>query len=106
MTTPLCQVAVSRALFLARSSSRALPRALFLARPFSRALPRAPFLARSLSRALFLTPSCRHQYPPAVKKTGFFSFGYWATTRHSAARSARDVLQQSIELAVAAEQLG
>src|SRR4051812_1767253 len=41
-----------------------------------------------------------------MKKIGFLSFGHWATTRHSAARSARDVLQQSIELAVAAEQLG
>src|SRR5579864_2559891 len=41
-----------------------------------------------------------------MKKIGFLSFGHWTTSRPSAARSARDVLQQSIELAVAAEQLG
>jgi alkanesulfonate monooxygenase SsuD/methylene tetrahydromethanopterin reductase-like flavin-dependent oxidoreductase (luciferase family) len=41
-----------------------------------------------------------------MKKIGFLSFGHWNTSRHSATRSARDVLQQSIELAVAAEQLG
>jgi alkanesulfonate monooxygenase SsuD/methylene tetrahydromethanopterin reductase-like flavin-dependent oxidoreductase (luciferase family) len=41
-----------------------------------------------------------------MKKIGFLSFGHWDTSLHSAARSARDVLQQSIELAVAAEQLG
>ena len=41
-----------------------------------------------------------------MKKIGFLSFGHWSASRHSATRSARDVLQQSIELAVAAEQLG
>src|SRR6185295_15162499 len=41
-----------------------------------------------------------------MKKIGFLSFGHWDTSRHSAARSARDVLRQSIELAVAAEELG
>lgn len=41
-----------------------------------------------------------------MKKIGFLSFGHWDQSPHSAARSARDVLQQSIELAVAAEQLG
>src|SRR5512146_1476518 len=41
-----------------------------------------------------------------MKKIGFLSFGHWSASRQSAARSARDVLQQSIELAVAAEQLG
>src|SRR5678815_2443301 len=41
-----------------------------------------------------------------MKKIGFLSFGHWNASRQSAARSARDVLQQSIELAVAAEQLG
>src|SRR5881409_557458 len=41
-----------------------------------------------------------------MKKIGFLSFGHWSPSRQSAARSARDVLQQSIELAVAAEQLG
>ncbi|MDB4914524.1 MAG: class flavin-dependent oxidoreductase [Gemmatimonadetes bacterium] len=41
-----------------------------------------------------------------MKKLGFLSFGHWNTSTHSAVRSARDVLQQSIELAVAAEELG
>src|SRR3954465_7067277 len=41
-----------------------------------------------------------------MKKLGFLSFGHWNTSHHSAARSARDVLQQSIELAVASEELG
>ena len=41
-----------------------------------------------------------------MKKIGFLSFGHWDASRHSTVRSARDVLQQSIELAVAAEELG
>ena len=41
-----------------------------------------------------------------MKRIGFLSFGHWNTSAHSAVRSARDVLQQSIELAVAAEELG
>jgi alkanesulfonate monooxygenase SsuD/methylene tetrahydromethanopterin reductase-like flavin-dependent oxidoreductase (luciferase family) len=41
-----------------------------------------------------------------VKKIGFLSFGHWTTSAQSATRSARDVLLQSIELAVAAEELG
>src|SRR5438874_11580480 len=41
-----------------------------------------------------------------MKKIGFLSFGHWDASRHSSARCARDVLQQSIELAVAAEELG
>src|SRR5215212_10332548 len=41
-----------------------------------------------------------------MKKIGFLSFGHWNASRQSAVRSARDVLQQSIELAVAAEELG
>jgi alkanesulfonate monooxygenase SsuD/methylene tetrahydromethanopterin reductase-like flavin-dependent oxidoreductase (luciferase family) len=41
-----------------------------------------------------------------MKRIGFLSFGHWNAARESAARSARDVLQQSIELAVAAEELG
>src|SRR5689334_21126845 len=41
-----------------------------------------------------------------MKKIGFLSFGHWSAAPYSATRSARDVLQQSIELAEAAEQLG
>ena len=41
-----------------------------------------------------------------MKKIGFLSFGHWSTATGSETRSARDVLVQSIELAVAAEELG
>ncbi|WP_354437889.1 LLM class flavin-dependent oxidoreductase [Marmoricola sp. OAE513] len=41
-----------------------------------------------------------------VKKIGFLSFGHWNDSPHSGARSASDVLLQSIDLAVAAEELG
>jgi alkanesulfonate monooxygenase SsuD/methylene tetrahydromethanopterin reductase-like flavin-dependent oxidoreductase (luciferase family) len=41
-----------------------------------------------------------------MKKIGFLSFGHWSPSAHSAARSASDVLLQSIDLAVAAEELG
>jgi alkanesulfonate monooxygenase SsuD/methylene tetrahydromethanopterin reductase-like flavin-dependent oxidoreductase (luciferase family) len=42
----------------------------------------------------------------AMKKIGFLSFGHWTTGDQSQARSAADVLLQSIDLAVAAEDLG
>jgi len=41
-----------------------------------------------------------------VKKIGFLSFGHWSDSPHSAVRSGADTLLQSIELAVAAEELG
>lgn len=41
-----------------------------------------------------------------VKKIGFLSFGHWSDHAGSQARSASDVLLQSIDLAVAAEELG
>src|SRR6202453_1809930 len=41
-----------------------------------------------------------------MKKIGFLSFGHWTHASQSQARSAADVLLQSIELSVAAEQLG
>jgi alkanesulfonate monooxygenase SsuD/methylene tetrahydromethanopterin reductase-like flavin-dependent oxidoreductase (luciferase family) len=41
-----------------------------------------------------------------AKKIGFLSFGHWSPSAHSKARSASDALLQSIDLAVAAEQLG
>ena len=41
-----------------------------------------------------------------MKRIGFLSFGHWSDTPYSQARSASDALQQSIELAVAAEELG
>jgi alkanesulfonate monooxygenase SsuD/methylene tetrahydromethanopterin reductase-like flavin-dependent oxidoreductase (luciferase family) len=41
-----------------------------------------------------------------VKKIGFLSFGHWSATPGSVARTASDVLLQSIDLAVAAEEVG
>src|SRR3954447_17933258 len=41
-----------------------------------------------------------------VKKLGFLSFGHWTPSPHSDVRTAADALLQSIELAVAAEELG
>src|SRR6202046_5490145 len=41
-----------------------------------------------------------------MKRIGFLSFGPWTPSPHSQARSASDVLVQSIDLAVAAEELG
>ncbi|MBX9246754.1 LLM class flavin-dependent oxidoreductase [Actinotalea ferrariae] len=41
-----------------------------------------------------------------MKKIGFLSFGHWTDSTQSAVRSASDALLQSIDLAVAAEELG
>ncbi|WP_323095238.1 LLM class flavin-dependent oxidoreductase [Intrasporangium sp. YIM S08009] len=41
-----------------------------------------------------------------MKNIGFLSFGHWSPTPHSQTRSASDTLLQSIDLAVAAEELG
>jgi alkanesulfonate monooxygenase SsuD/methylene tetrahydromethanopterin reductase-like flavin-dependent oxidoreductase (luciferase family) len=43
---------------------------------------------------------------PVMKSIGFLSFGHWSESPHSQTRSAGDVLHQSIDLAVAAEELG
>src|SRR5258707_930406 len=41
-----------------------------------------------------------------MKKIGFLSFGHWTASAQSQTRSASDALLQSIDLAVAAEELG
>jgi alkanesulfonate monooxygenase SsuD/methylene tetrahydromethanopterin reductase-like flavin-dependent oxidoreductase (luciferase family) len=41
-----------------------------------------------------------------VKRIGFLSFGHWTPSPQSQVRTAADALRQSIELAVAAEELG
>lgn len=41
-----------------------------------------------------------------MKKIGFLSFGHWSASPQSLVRSGADALRQSIELAVAAEELG
>ncbi len=43
---------------------------------------------------------------PAMKNIGFLSFGHWTPSPSSHTRSAQDALVQSLELAVAAEELG
>ena len=47
-----------------------------------------------------------HGVGKEVKNIGFLSFGHWAPTSHSQTRTAADALLQSIELAVAAEEIG
>jgi alkanesulfonate monooxygenase SsuD/methylene tetrahydromethanopterin reductase-like flavin-dependent oxidoreductase (luciferase family) len=41
-----------------------------------------------------------------MKRIGFLSFGHWQPIPQSRARTAKDTLQQTIELAVAAEEIG
>src|SRR6201990_1387642 len=41
-----------------------------------------------------------------MKKIGFLSFGHWSTSSQSQVRSASDSLLQSVELSVAAEEMG
>ncbi|MHA0287565.1 LLM class flavin-dependent oxidoreductase [Mycobacterium sp. C3-094] len=41
-----------------------------------------------------------------MKRIGFLSFGHWSDSPHSRVRSASDALLQSVELAVAAEEMG
>ena len=41
-----------------------------------------------------------------MKKIGFLSFGHWSDSPHSQTRSGSDALLQSLDLAVAAEELG
>ena len=41
-----------------------------------------------------------------MKRIGFLSFGHWSDSPYSQVRSGADALTQSIELAVAAEELG
>lgn len=41
-----------------------------------------------------------------MKKIGFLSFGHWNPSPHSGTRSASDALLQSLDLAIAAEELG
>src|SRR6188768_3107790 len=45
-------------------------------------------------------------YHGPVKKIGFLSFGHWSASPYSQVRTASDALLQTIELAVAAEELG
>lgn len=45
-------------------------------------------------------------YIACMKKIGFLSFGHWTPSSQSQTRSAADTLLQSIDLAVAAEELG
>ena len=61
-------------------------------------------------QALSIHPSGRpapdHETLIAMKRIGFLSFGHWSDSPYSEVRSASDALLQSVELAVAAEELG
>lgn len=52
------------------------------------------------------SPWHRGALHPPVKRIGFLSFGHWSPAPSSGTRSAADALHQTIELAVAAEELG
>src|SRR3954453_3056788 len=65
------------------------------------------------ARVSTLSPACRCRERPAtprgwggMKKIGFLSFGHWHDSPRSQTRSASDALLQSVELAVAAEEVG
>src|SRR3954468_13171224 len=50
--------------------------------------------------------SAHHLYLASMKKIGFLSFGHWTLSTQSRPRSAAGTITQSIEVAVAAEELG
>jgi alkanesulfonate monooxygenase SsuD/methylene tetrahydromethanopterin reductase-like flavin-dependent oxidoreductase (luciferase family) len=58
------------------------------------------------ARQWHLQTAPEYRYSAAMKKIGFLSFGHWTPSSQSQTRSAADTLLQSIDLAVAAEQLG
>jgi alkanesulfonate monooxygenase SsuD/methylene tetrahydromethanopterin reductase-like flavin-dependent oxidoreductase (luciferase family) len=66
-------------------------------------MPRGPALAR---KAHVGGPFSHGRRIVLMKRIGFLSFGHWSASPHSQVRSASDALNQSIELAVAAEELG
>jgi alkanesulfonate monooxygenase SsuD/methylene tetrahydromethanopterin reductase-like flavin-dependent oxidoreductase (luciferase family) len=51
-------------------------------------------------------PGTLHESRHPMKSIGFLSFGHWSPSPQSGTRSAADALLQSIDLAVAAEELG
>src|SRR5579885_3204131 len=53
-----------------------------------------------------LRQPARLERAPPMKHIGFLSFGHWTPSPQSQVRTASDALLQSIELAVAAEELG
>jgi alkanesulfonate monooxygenase SsuD/methylene tetrahydromethanopterin reductase-like flavin-dependent oxidoreductase (luciferase family) len=58
------------------------------------------------ARPAFGMPGSALTFWKAVKHIGFLSFGHWSASPGSQVRSASDSLLQSIDLAVAAEELG
>lgn len=64
------------------------------------------FCCTALSENAFLLIISLNKDHYAMKKIGFLSFGHWTPSPQSATRSAADALLQSIDLAVAAEELG
>lgn len=81
------------------SSTAAVPSEGFLAAASSRSGSTVTFIRRRELQA----PPC---VVSRVKHIGFLSFGHWTPSPSSQTRTAADSLQQSIELAIAAEELG
>jgi len=74
--------------------------------------PTRKLLLHQLSRSCMTVPNLhatkdtRHKMDKPRKNIGFLSFGHWPDGPGSQARTASDVMLQSIDLAVAAEELG
>jgi alkanesulfonate monooxygenase SsuD/methylene tetrahydromethanopterin reductase-like flavin-dependent oxidoreductase (luciferase family) len=64
------------------------------------------WLFRTRSSTVDLARSQEFRQAFSMKKIGFLSFGHWTPSPQSQTRSAADTLSQSIDLAVAAEELG
>src|SRR5688500_2196425 len=73
--------------------------------PYSR-VAKAPSIIRGPAPPFPAGRILPHPDHAHMKKIGFLSFGHWTPSPHSGPRSAADALLQSIDLAVAAEELG
>ena len=85
--------------------SQVIPKRSMLSEDATHELGRRPPPPNSLSKPKGRV-AIRDAYAAFVKKIGFLSFGHWSETPPSKTRSASDFLHQSIDLAVAAEELG
>jgi alkanesulfonate monooxygenase SsuD/methylene tetrahydromethanopterin reductase-like flavin-dependent oxidoreductase (luciferase family) len=81
--------------------------------PWPITAPQTCVHAEVTDRRLYRKPESCHeatgftgQGDTTMKKIGFLSFGHWTPSPQSQTRSAADALLQSIDLAVAAEELG
>ena len=63
-------------------------------------------LSRTVNPAQARNETAARVVEECVKRIGFLNFGHWTPSPHSQVRTASDALLQSIDLAVAAEELG